>query len=130
MDRIVTGVQSRRIIRRGDRVTAGDLTTLRGRLSQLPRGAFTEHESLIGTIAQRELRPGEWLTGRMIDRPDVVKARQVVTIGLAHGPIQITCKGISQQGGSPGDIIRVKNLSSQREVLARVVNKDLVEVVF
>lgn len=130
IDRIVTGVQTERVIRRGEPVGPGDLKTLRAKLSQLPPDAFPSVEFLDGTVARSELRPGVWLTGRMLELPTLVKSRQAVTMRLVNGPIHITAKGIAKQNGGLGEIIRIENITSKREVLARVISKDAVEVIY
>ena len=128
MDREATGVQVRRLIRRGERLTADNLEMLDARLSQLPPGAFATEKDLIGTSAKSEIRPGMWLTGRMLRLPSVVKNRQPVTMKLVRAGIHITCTGIAKQNGALGDVIRVMNLQSKREVLGRIVSKDVVEI--
>ncbi len=130
IDRRANGVQVRRLIRRGERIGPADLVTMPAKLTQLPNDAFQNHESLTGTAARSELRPGVWLTGRMLELPTAVRTRQLVTMRLKNGGIEVNCKGVVKQNGALGDIIRVQSIQSDREVMARVISREIVEVVF
>lgn len=130
MDRMAVGVQVKRLIRRGEKVGPDDLTVLKARLGDLPSDALSKVEILIDKAARSEIRPGVWLTGKMLDLPELIKSRQSVTMKLRNGPIQITCPGMAKQKGALGDVIRIENTESKKEVMARVISRDVVEVVY
>lgn len=130
LDRMARGVQVRRVVRRGEKLRPGDLVALDARLSLLPKDSFASVEGLVGTAARSEIRPGTWITGRMLKMPTMVKNRQAVTVRLVNGAIRLTTKGTAKQDGVMGEVIRVENGESKREVLARVISHDLVEVVY
>jgi flagella basal body P-ring formation protein FlgA len=100
------------------------------RLSQLPRGSFDDSKRIEGTSARVELRPGQWLTEQMVAAQELVKRNEAVTMRLVRGPIEITTPGLTHQGGARGEVIRVENIQSKREVYARVISKDEVQVIF
>lgn len=128
IDRMAQGVQVTRVIRRGESVSGRDVKLMGTRLSLLPRGAMSELASLEGTVAREELRPGQWLTENSLETPDVIKRGQPVKIQLRRGSIQISAQGLSKQDGAIGEVIRVENLSSRREIHARVLSSDEVQV--
>ena len=130
IDREAQGIQVTRVIRRGEPLGPGDIKLLGTRLSQLPRGAFDRVDRMEGTVAREELRPGQWLTEQMLQVPDMVKRGQSVKVRLVRGPIQIAAPGIARQGGALGEVVRVENMQSRREVFARVISKDEVQVLF
>ena len=130
IDREAGGVQVTRVVRRGETIGANDVSLLGTRLSELPRGAFDGETFVVGTTAQRELRPGQWLTEQMVKTPLTVRRGQVVTMCLKRGPLSITAPGIVQQNGARGQVVRVQNAGSQREIFARVISKDEVQVVY
>jgi flagella basal body P-ring formation protein FlgA len=130
IDREAQGIQVTRVIRRGEPLGGGDIKLLGTRLSQLPRGAFDRVDRMEGTVAREELRPGQWLTEQMVQVPDVVKRGQSVKVRLVRGAIQIAAPGITRQGGALGEVVRVENMQSRREVFARVISKDEVQVLF
>lgn len=130
LDRKARGVQVRRLIRRGEIIKPGDLVALETSLSRLPADTFSSVENLAGAAARSELRPGAWLTGRMIESPTIIKRNQVVTMKLERGALHISCKVIAKQKGRTGDIIRVQNIQTGREVPARIISRELVEPIY
>lgn len=129
MDRVSGGVQVNRLVRRGEAFRPEDLTLVEGSLSQLPTDAMSSIDQVAGTSARAEIRPGTWITGKMIERPELVKNRQIVTLSLVRGPMRITGKGIARQSGALGDVIRVENIESKTEIFGKIVGREVVEVV-
>lgn len=130
LDREALGLQVRRVVRRGERIRPEDVILMQTSLSQLPSDAVSDFSPALGAAARSEIRPGMWVTGRMLVTPIAVKTRHAVTIRLVDGPIEIVTKGIAKQNGAIGEVIRVENMRSKREVLARVINRDEVQVIF
>lgn len=130
LDREALGLQVRRVVRRGERIRPEDVILMQTSLSQLPSDAVSDFTPALGAAARSEIRPGMWVTGRMLVTPVAVKSRHAVTIRLIEGPIEIVTKGIAKQNGAIGEVIRVENIRSKREVLARVISRDEVEVLF
>lgn len=130
LDREARGVQVTRVIRRGETIQAGDVKGMNARLSELDRGALDAAEPVVGTVAKQEIRPGRWVTEQMIEAPKVIKRAQAVKIRLARGPISITTSGVTSEAGAVGQVIRVQNAQSQRELFARVISSDEVQVIY
>lgn len=130
LDREARGVQVTRVIRRGEQIAEADVKSMTGRLSELDRGAVDDSSALVGSVAKQELRPGRWVTDQMTEVPKIVKRGQAVTLKLARGPISIVTSGITSEPGARGQVIKVKNVQSNREVYARVVSSDEVQVIF
>jgi len=130
IDREAQGVQVTRLVRQGETIRPEDVKAMGTRLSQLPRGAYDDGKRIEGTTARAELRPGQWLTEQMVAAQDLVKRNEAVTMRLVRGPIQITTAGLTHQAGARGEVIRVENMQSKREVYARVISKDEVQVIF
>jgi flagella basal body P-ring formation protein FlgA len=129
IDRAAMGVQARRLIRRGERIDPEDLTAFGAPLSHLPTDAVQSVESASGCAARREIRPGLWITGGMLENPKVVRRRQAVLMRLSRGPLTITTKGLAMENGAVGDVIRVQNSGSGRQVMARILDREVVQVV-
>jgi flagella basal body P-ring formation protein FlgA len=129
IDREAEGLTVMRLTRLGEVLGAGDVQKVATRLSQLPRGAMTTLASVLGSKARQELRPGQWLTDQMLVTPDVVKRGQLVTMRLVHGPLTITGKGVVMQPGGLGQVVKIQNVDSKKEIFAKVVSKDQVQVV-
>lgn len=130
IDREAEGLQVTRVVHRGESLGQGDVKAMGTRLSQLPRGSFDSMRMVEGTVARQELRPGQWLTEQIVQVPDLLKRGEAVTIHLTRGPIRITAPGITHQDGTLGEVIRVENIQSQREIYARVISRDEVQVIY
>jgi flagella basal body P-ring formation protein FlgA len=130
IDRQATGLTVRRVVRRGERIAPEDLQELPARLTQLPRGALGRTDEGAGAVAGKELRPGEWLTGTMVAMPMAVKRGASVMMQLHSGMLSINAPGIARQDGRIGQVIGVTNAQSGREVQARVVSAEEVQVIF
>lgn len=118
--------------------------------TDLPRGAILDHEdinmvtmdlaglrspcldaeALIGKKLRRPMRMGSAFSGTWIDTPPLVKRGEMVTITASTGPLTVTARGLAQENGAEDDTIRVKNISSQRELFCRVTAPSSVEVEF
>jgi flagella basal body P-ring formation protein FlgA len=52
----------------------------------------------------------------------------MVRIVVESSVIKVSTPGEALEAGKPGDTIRVKNISSQREVRAQVIDKQTVRI--
>jgi flagella basal body P-ring formation protein FlgA len=129
IDREASGVTVTRLVRRDETIGPDDVQVLTARLSRLPRGTLDAADQAVGTKARKELRPGEWLTEQSVTTPDLVRRGQAVTMRLNRGPLTVTAPGIVQQRGARGELVRVQNAESGKDIFARVVSGDEVEVV-
>jgi flagella basal body P-ring formation protein FlgA len=66
----------------------------------------------------------------MVEAPPLVRRGDLVTILALAGRISVSVPGEMRDSGVKGEVVRVKNLMSRREILARVVDKNTVRVVF
>jgi flagellar basal body P-ring formation protein FlgA len=92
------------------------------------------------TIASREeavekriisaVRPNQEITRTMLRDVPLIKKGRMVKMVLNNGFITITTVGQTQEDGGMGSSVRVKNVSSERIVYARVVGDSLVQVDF
>lgn len=94
------------------------------------RSPCLDAEALIGKKLRRSMRMGSAFTGTWIDTPPLVKRGEMVTITASTGPLTVTARGLAQENGAEDDTIRVKNISSQRELFCRVTAPSSVEVEF
>lgn len=130
IDREARGLQVTRMVRKGETIQPADVAELGTRLSELPRGAMVDSSALVGNVARVELRPGAWLTDNMVQLPKVVQRGQAVAMRLSRGALKITAPAVTRAAGSIGEVIEVRNAQSGKDLYARVVSKDEVEVIF
>ena len=84
----------------------------------------------MGKRVASSIRPNHEITRTMLREVPLVKKGRVVKMVLNNGTINITTLGQIQEDGGMGSSVRVKNISSQRIVYARVVGESLVQVDF
>jgi flagella basal body P-ring formation protein FlgA len=63
----------------------------------------------VGQQTSRDVKPGTVMTARMVEAVPLAKAGQYVTINVNHGAIRLTTAGRAMEGGSFGQVIRVRN---------------------
>jgi flagella basal body P-ring formation protein FlgA len=66
----------------------------------------------------------------MLKSVKTIKRGKMVKMLLESGPMMIVTFGLSEEDGSRGDFIRVKNISSNRIVQAKVIDDSSVRVDF
>lgn len=113
---------------RGSILQASDLTSRRLDISRLSNGYFTDKNEVRGKILKRTLRRGDILTNGMLEVRKLIKRGDIVTIMASSGTLAIRVKGEALMDGRKGDLIRVKNHSSKREIQAIVVATGIVKV--
>lgn len=89
---------------------------------------FSRVEDVIGLKARRHIRKGEALVRADVMSPATVERGDTVMIRVRLGDILVRSVGIALESGRPGQVIRVQNRDSQKEIEALVVDKGLVEV--
>jgi len=85
-----------------------------------------------GLVARRRLAANTVLSSNMIGPVEpavVVKRNQNVIIRIAAGGLVVTAMGQTVEEGSAGEYVRVRNVDSQRIILARVNEDGTVEPV-
>lgn len=115
-------------IRRGSLVKADDFELKEYDLNRLRYGYYTDLQEVLGKSLKRHLNRGAVLTPAAIATNKVIKRGESVSILAETGGITIRAKGQALEAGGIGDIIRVKNLNSKREIEARVTGPGQVKV--
>lgn len=97
-------------------VSRGDLLTLEDlglqTLSRSGGGGFTDIDELVGRRAKKSLRTGLVVHDRHLQPDWMVHAKQSVSVVNNTGGIQVTTAGIALENGRLGDLVKVRNLSS------------------
>lgn len=92
------------------------------------RAPLFHPEELLGQRLRRTLGEGEALERSSVNFPPVIRRGEIVTITVQTGSLLITAKGLAQQNGDTGDLIRVRNQSSSRDLLCRITGPSSVMV--
>ncbi|MCK8824572.1 flagellar basal body P-ring formation chaperone FlgA [Fuchsiella alkaliacetigena] len=85
-------------------------------------------EDISGSKARRPINRGQIITENLVEIPPLVSRNEEVTIIAEVGGVNITTKGLALEDGAEGQTIQVENLTSGRELRAKVIAKDKVKV--
>ena len=118
-----------RNIARGEALTADMFTVMRREINSLNDPFLSAIDEIDGKEAIRSLPQGKTLTYSMIKPEEVIKRGDQVTIMFQSGSVQITATGEARQGGSRGESIKVRNLSTNKIITAEVQDEQLVKIV-
>ena len=115
-------------LRRDSIIGAGDVALVEQDVSLLNRGYVTEVEQVIGRKLTRATRTDQVLTPAMLQLAEAVRRGDQVVISARSGGINVRMQGEALSGGTLGQQISVRNLTSQRVIQARVAGPGQVEV--
>jgi flagella basal body P-ring formation protein FlgA len=107
-----------------------DVRVVKRWLTREPQQVITSVGEAVGKKISGSVRPNRDITRTMLRDVPLVKRGGLVKIFLTNGLINISTVGQIQEDGVMGSLVRVKNMTSQRIVYARVVGDSLVQVDF
>jgi flagella basal body P-ring formation protein FlgA len=116
-------------LRRGAVLASRDVQLASFDLAQLRNPCLNLNE-LIGKRIKRSVKLGEPIARDIVEFPPMVKRGEVVTISARSGGLHITATGVAQRNGKEGELIKVRNTSSGRDILCKVSAQGEVEVEF
>ncbi len=120
----------KRPVSRWEILSTEDLAIEKRPLTRLPQDVISDPGEAVGKRVRYGLPAGRPLRASQIEVPPVIRRNQIVKIVARSRFLTVTAKGQARQDGRPGEIIRVRNLSSKKEIYARVVSPEVVEVSF
>jgi flagella basal body P-ring formation protein FlgA len=111
-------------------ISQDDLRLEKMNLADVPPDVVTDPLEIIGMRTKRVVDAHLPLCISFLEMPPVVKRGDLVTIVAETDAIKITTQGVVIENGGKGDMVRVVNTSSKRELFARVKDSKTVEVDF
>lgn len=117
-----------RSIRRGSVIDVNDVRMARYNVSALPGDVALEPNSVYGLEASKNISFGEVFQKRKLSIPPVVEMGDIVTLVYRSAGIEATASGVAIESGAEGDEIRVRNDSSRKIVLGKVLEPGLIGV--
>lgn len=118
-----------REIAAGTEVTAAMLRQRQGDLSELPREAVLEPETIIGQVARRTIAAGVPLQHRQFEAKLLVERGQLVSVEARGANFRVSREGKALDSGGLGDQVRVQ-FGTRDLINARVVGKGKLAVDF
>lgn len=119
-----------RIIKRNSIVGADDLQLAERWVRRISLKAISDVDEVVGKRLIVDLAPDREILRGMVKEPVLIKKGEVVRIVLDNGRMSLMATGVAEEPGVDRQRIRVKNLSSQKTILAKVMAEGLVKVEF
>lgn len=119
---------SSRPLARDTVLSADDVRVKKKWVRQLDPSLLESPETAVGKRLVMDIRGGAELKTQMVREPVVVKKGKTVRIALERGAMSISTIGISEEDGTTGAIIRVRNISSNRTIYAKVTGENTVRI--
>ena len=117
-----------RPVAQGEIITPEAVARTQVQVTQPLRQVATQPEDVIGKRARRSLAGNAPLATQDVTTVPVVHRGDMVNIVLESPLIKVSTPGEALETGKPGDTIRVKNTSSNREIRAQVIDKQTVRI--
>ena len=111
-------------------VSKEDVHLEKRNLANLSRKAVVRLEDVIGKRTKRRIDLNFVMTEDLLDLPPVVKRGDFVTLLVETDVLRVTVLGEVRKNGIKGDVIRVVNIASGKEVRGRVLGPNTVKVEF
>ncbi|MCP4126171.1 MAG: flagellar basal body P-ring formation protein FlgA [Gammaproteobacteria bacterium] len=121
-------VVARDSLPRGAVIGEGDIGLEQRDISRLHRGYLEKKTAVLGKKLRQRIRQHQVITPSQLDSPHAIKRNNRVTILASSKALKIRVTGKALQNGSLGELIRVRNESSKKELDARIIAPGIVEV--
>lgn len=116
--------------KKGDVIKAGSVTERATQFNENRREYPSRLEDIMGRTLKKDVAEGTVISYSIIDDPVVIHKGEIIDIVVENKKLVVQTKGKAMEKGRLGDSIRVKNMSSDREVVGRVVSGDKILVSF
>ena len=119
-----------RNVKRGEIIQRDDLCLIRKNISHLSPKILRDMSRAIGYMAKHNVREGACLKEWMVGKPSIVKKGDMVTIVAESDELRLTVPGRVLGKGYRGELVKIRNVMSKKEIYARVVNNSTVVIDF
>ena len=123
-------VHAARVIERGQTISAEQLQLQEVNIGKAPRGFYNSFDEVVGQGAKRRVRAGQLIAPNLLTTPLLIRRGQQVTIVASQDGISASATGEALANGREGEVIRVRNLGSQKVIEAQVVEDGVVTSTF
>jgi len=115
-------VVARHPIPRLTEIGAADVKVEKRNLASLSSDTAASAEEVIGKRSRRQIRAGEPIRLGQVEVAPVVRRGDLVTLKVESDHFLVTARGKVLENGRPGEIIRVENITSKKQVYGKVVD--------
>ncbi|MHB8120667.1 MAG: flagellar basal body P-ring formation chaperone FlgA [Desulfuromonadaceae bacterium] len=114
----------------GELISAADVVLQKREITYNSHLAARTIDEVVGKKSRTTLRANQPVRADQVERVPLVKSGQIVTIVAENDVMKISVSGKARSSGAEGDMIRVQNLTSLKEIPARVIDASTVQVAF
>ena len=130
VEALADAVVSLRQIEHGRTIAADDLTLQKSELTQSSHIGLRSLDEAVGKKARTTIRANQQVRTDQVEKIPLIKSGQLVTIIAENEVLKLSVSGKANSSGAEGDIIRVQNLTSLKEIPAKVINGSTVQIAF
>jgi len=105
-----------------------DMVVLENRLVMNYQDIVMDKKSILGMQASRFINAGQIIYYRDLKREQVLRKGQMVKALFGQNNFELSISAQAEEGGAVGDVIKVKNLDSQKMFAAKIVDRGLVKI--
>jgi flagellar basal body P-ring formation protein FlgA len=116
-----------RSVKVGDVLTE-DMFSIEKRQLANQRETVQKMDGLVGMQAVRFLNAGQAIQYSDFKKEQVLKKGQMVRAVVGDSSFEVAISAEAQEGGSIGDVVKIKNLDSQKIFGAKVIERGLVRI--
>ncbi len=107
-----------------------DVMIERRSMGSLSQNTVSTIDEVIGMRTRSMIRAGDQIRLSQVEVPPIVRRGDLVTLKVENDSFLITALGKVLENGRPGELIRVLNISSKKEVYGQAVDGGTVKVAF
>jgi flagella basal body P-ring formation protein FlgA len=119
-----------RRIERGQTLSAGDVSTVVADVLPATVNAVSSSVAIGEYRTKTSVGAGEILSWRDVELKPLIRKGQVVEAVASEGALRVTVKAVALEDGREGDIVSVRNLSTSKDIQARILDDRTVQVYF
>lgn len=123
---------ARRALRPNEIIQENDLTFMEKDIDQLNGNLYLDDSDLVGKKVRSLILPEQIITSNMVEIPLMIRKGDLLTIIAKNQTmsVRIIALGKAEQNGREGDLIKVTNTTSKKEIQARILDSRTVLVEF
>jgi len=114
----------------GTVLTESDIRIVRRWVRRIHQHALPSLEETSGKRLTIQVASGAEILATMLKEVPLVRKGKMVKMVFDNGAMQIVTVGLSEEDGVAGNIVRVKNITSNKIIYARVLSDSLVRIGF
>lgn len=114
----------------GTIITSKDITVQKRDIASVGGKFSRSTDDFVGKRTRTTIKANAAVRADQVEKVPLITSGQMVTIVAENEIMKITVAGKARNAGAEGDTIMVQNLNSLKEIPARVINANTVQVAF